>query len=245
MTPSYSHTYSSVEPRTRMLLDESMMSEILADVGRMRTATELELWASWILGQTWKQRTRQPLFTEVDWSLTVGAPMVAMIAGIGGARARKALTAISMLDRGALGNYAGAIALTLPGARTPGWMADMANARLIRARTSESLAEPGDFMMVFFDLERRGRHELTVAVSVDEASDERVEWIQLCGPVPTQLDLGEAETAAMEEIDLPSAAARVVQAIAATDRDPRARVSPQFADLRAFLLARVLDASGA
>jgi hypothetical protein len=236
------HTYSSVQARTRVLLDDEMMREILVDVGGMRTALELELWASWILGQTWKQRVRQPQFAEVDWMLTVGAPMIAMIAEIGGARARKALTAISMLERGSLGNYAGSIALTLPGARTPAWMADIAGARFVNARQSMCFA---DSEVILFDLERRGRHELTVAVSVDHSEGGIARWIELVGPVPPQLRLaGEAEEDAepLEELELTEAACRAREAIEASDRDPRARVDPIFADLRAFLLARLIDA---
>jgi hypothetical protein len=35
------------------------------------------------------------------------------------------------------------------------------------------------------------------------------------------------------------------EAIGASDRNPRARVDPSFADLRAFLLARLIDAGPA
>ncbi len=232
------HTYSSVQPRTRVLLDEEMMREILADVGAMRTALELELWASWILGQTWKQRVRQPLFAEVDWMLTVGTPMVTLIAGIGGARARKALTAISMLERGELGNYAGAIALTLPGARTPAYLADMADARFTSARCSVSA---GDGEAVLFDLHRGDRHELTVAVFIDERLGGAVKWIRLLGPVPAQTDT-DTLWDTLEPVGLPELAARVRAAIQVTDENPRLNVMPEFADLRAFLLARLTDA---
>jgi hypothetical protein len=232
------HTYSSVQARTRVLLDDDMMREILADVGAMRTALELELWASWILGQTWKQRVRQPLFAEVDWMLTVGTPMVGMIAGIGGARARKALTAISMIERGALGNYAGAIALTLPGARTPAYLADMANARFASARSTVSL---GDGEAVLFDLHRGDRHELSVAVFIDERLDGAVKWIRLLGPLPAETDT-DTVWDSPEPADLSGVAARVRGAIAISDENPRLHVLPEFADLRAFVLARVIDA---
>ncbi len=231
------HTYSSVQARTRVLLDEEMMREILADVGAMRTALELELWASWILGQTWKQRIRQPLFAEVDWMLTVGTPMVAMIAEIGGARARKALTAISMLERGALGNYAGAIALTLPGARTPAYLADMADARFGSARYA---ASTGDGEAVLFDLHRGDRHELTVAVFIDARLDGGVKWIRLLGPVPAETDT-DTLWDTLEPADLSAIAERVRAAVAVSDENPRLKVMPEFADLRAFLLARVID----
>ena len=217
-----------------------MMREILADVGSMRTALELELWASWLLGQAWKQRVRQPLFSEVDWMLTVGAPMVAMIAEIGGARARKALTAISMLERGALGNYAGAIALTLPGARTPAYLAEMANARLACARYS---ASDGDGEAVLLDLHRGERHELTVAVFVDERLGGAVKWIRLLSPVPAQTDT-DTPWDTLQPVAVAELAARVRDAIRLSDDDPRLRLAPEFADLRAFLLARVLDVCG-
>jgi hypothetical protein len=237
MSRSEGHTYSSVQARTRVLLDDDVMREILADVGAMRTALELELWASWILGQTWKQRVRQPLFAEVDWMLTLGTPMVAMIAGIGGARARKALTAISMLERGALGNYAGAVALTLPGARTPAYLADIANAHFGSARYSASV---GDGEAILFDLYRGVRHELTVAVFIDERLGGAVKWIQLLAPVPAQTDT-DTLWDELEEADLATVAARVREAVAVTDANPRL-VVPEFADLRAFLLARLIDA---
>jgi hypothetical protein len=220
-----------------VLLDEAMMREILVDVGGMRTALELELWASWILGQAWKQRVRQPHFIEVDWMLTVGAPMVALLAEIGGARARKALTAISMLDRGALGNYAGAIALTLPGARTPAWIADIADARFASVR---SATVPGDGEAVLFDLHRRDRHELTVAVFIDERLGGAVKWIQLLGPVPAETD-GDCLWEMLEFGDLPEVSGHVCEAIELADRNPRAGVLSEFADLRAFVLARLLD----
>jgi hypothetical protein len=231
------HTYSSVQARTRVLLDDDMMREILADVGAMRTALELELWASWILGQTWKQRVRQPLFAEVDWMLTVGTPMVGLIAGIGGARARKALTAISMLERGALGNYAGAIALTLPGARTPAYLADMANARFAAARYAVS---DGDGEAVLFDLHRGDRHELTVAVFIDDRLDGAVKWIRLLGPVPAETG-GDTMWDTLIPAELPEIAERVRNAIRLADEEPRLKVMPEFADLRAFLLARLID----
>ncbi|HET9720900.1 MAG TPA: hypothetical protein VFP55_12545 [Solirubrobacteraceae bacterium] len=245
MNPSHRHTYSSADARTRVLLDDAMMREILADVGQMRTALELELWASWILGQTWRQRTRQPLFSEVDWTLTVGAPMVAMIAHIGGARARKALTAISMLERGPLGHYAGAIALTLPGARTPAWMGDIADARFTRARIPDPPVALDAADLIVLDLERGGRHELSVAVLLDAVEEARVEEIQICGPLPDGQDPDGAEPAAWSEVDLAAAATHIARAIRVIDRDPRPRVNPQVADLRAFLLARLLDAGAA
>jgi hypothetical protein len=232
------HTYSSVQARTRVLLDDEMMREILADVGAMRTALELELWASWILGQTWKQRVRQPLFSEVDWMLTVGAPMVSMIAEIGGARARKALTAISMLEPGALGNYAGAIALTLPGARTPTWMRDIADARLTSARQS---AECEGFGVLLFDLHCRDRHELSIAVSIDGDGGGVVKWIQLLAPVPAHLEIAGGGAAPLGVGQRSPAMARVRQAIRRNDADTRAKVEPNFVDLRAFLLAKVTD----
>ncbi len=231
------HTYSSVQARTQVLLDDDMMREILVDVGAMRTALELELWASWILGQTWKQRVRQPLFAEVDWMLTLGAPMVAMLAGIGGARARKALTAISMLERGALGNYAGAIALTLPGARTPAYLADIANARFVSARSAVVL---GDGEAVLLDLHRGDRHELTVAVFMDARLDGAVKWIQLLGPVPEETDT-DTLWDTLEPVDLASVAPRIREAIGVADANPHLKVLPEFADLRAFLLARLID----
>jgi hypothetical protein len=233
------HTYSSVQARTRVLLDEDMMREILADVGAMRSALELELWASWILGQTWKQRVRQPLFAEVDWMLTVGTPMVAMIAGIGGARARKALTAISMLERGALGNYAGAVALTLPGARTPAYLADMAEARFASARCAVSV---GDGEAVLLDLCRGDRPELTVAVFLDDRLDGAVKWIRLLGPVPAKTD-GDSMWDTLEPVGLDEVGARLRAGIRVADERPRLQVMPEFADLRAFLLARLVDIS--
>lgn len=238
-----------------MLLDPPMMREILADVGAMRSALELELWASWILGQTWKQRTRQPQFTEIDWMLAVGAPMVAMIAEIGGARARKALTAISLLEPGALGHYAGAIALGLPGARRARWMTDMAAARFTTARHA---CAPDEGEAILLDLQRGGAHELSVAAFIDARGGGAVKWIRLLGPVPAALDAGtqdeadadaEAETVAgadagadlawMEPVDLMSVAARLRAAIAVNDRDVDVPVLAGFADLRAFLLARL------
>jgi hypothetical protein len=221
------HTYSSVQARTRVLLDEDMMREILADVGAMRSALELELWASWILGQTWKQR------------LTVGTPMVAMIAGIGGARARKALTAISMLERGALGNYAGAVALTLPGARTPAYLADMAEARFASARCAVSV---GDGEAVLLDLCRGDRPELTVAVFLDDRLDGAVKWIRLLGPVPAKTD-GDSMWDTLEPVGLDEVGARLRAGIRVADERPRLQVMPEFADLRAFLLARLVDIS--
>jgi hypothetical protein len=231
------HIYSSVQARTRVLLDDEMMREILADVGAMRTALELELWASWILGQTWKQRVRQPLFSEVDWMLTVGSPMVSMIADIGGARARKALTAISMLERGALGHYAGSVALTLPGARTPAYLADIANARFVRARSGAAM---GDGEAVLLDLQRGSRHELTVAVFIDDQLDGALKWIRLLGPIPAHAD-GNTVWDALEPADLAQVAGRVRGAISVADKQPNPQVMPEFADLRAFLLARLID----
>ncbi len=230
------HTYSSVQARTRVLLDDAMMREILADVGAMRTALELELWASWILGQTWKQRVRQPLFAEVDWMLTVGSPMVSMIAEIGGARARKALTAISMLERGALGNYAGAVALTLPGARTPAYLADMTNARFASARYAAS----DDGEAVLLDLIRSERHELTVALFIDDRLGGAVKWIRLLAPVPADTD-SDTLWDELEPVELATVAPRVRDAIQVADENPRLKVLPEFADLRAFVLARLLD----
>lgn len=238
MSQTYGHTYSSVEPRTRVLLDDGMMREILADVGGMRTAVELELWASWMLGQVWRQRARQPQFWELDWMLTTGAPLVAMIAQIGGARARKALSAISMLERGALGNYAGAIALTLPGARMPAWMADIAGARFGAARIGRS--HDGD-QAVLLDLYRGDSHEQTVAVFIDHQRDGAAKWIQLLVPVPADTGAGTIWDR-LEPAPLGEVCAGVRAAIEATDRDPRAPALAEFADLRAFTLARVLDA---
>lgn len=234
------HTYSSVQPRTRVLLDDEMMREILADVGSMRTALELELWASWILGQTWKQRVRQPLFAEVDWMLTVGTPVVSMIAEIGGARARKALTAISMLERGALGHYAGSVALTLPGARTPAYLAEMGHARFTSARFGASM---GDGAAVLFDLHRGTRHELTVAVFIDERLGGAVKWIRLLGPVPAADTGGDSAWDALAPADLAQVAGTVREAIGVADRQPKLKLLPEFADLRAFLLARLIDVS--
>jgi hypothetical protein len=215
-----------------------MMREILADVGGMRTALELELWASWMLGQIWKQRTRQPQFGEVDWMLTVGAPMVGLVAEIGGARARKALTAISLLEHGALGNYAGAIALTLPGARTPAWMADIAGARFASARSARSA---GDGEAVLLDLHRGNRHDLTVAVFIDDRLGGGVKWIRLLGPVPAETG-GHSMWDTLESSDLSEVTGRVRAAIEVTDHDLRSLSLPEFADLRAFLLARLIDA---
>ncbi len=243
MSRTQLHTYSSVQPRGRVQLDDEMMREILVDVGGMRTALELELWASWILGQTWKQRVTQPQFAEVDWMLTLGAPMVTMIARIGGARARKALSAISMLERGALGNYAGAVALSLPGARTPAWMAEIADARFASARHIQRV---GDGEIVLLDLDRRGRQELTVGVFIDEHSDGAVKWMRLLGPAGPQPVAGSVSDE-LEPADLPEIADRVSAAIERTDRNPRFGPGPgEVADLRAFVLARLLDArSGA
>jgi hypothetical protein len=214
-----------------------MMRNVLADVAQMHTALELELWASWMLGQTWKQRTRQPHFSELDWMLTVGAPVVAMIAEVGGARARKALTAISLLERGALGSYAGAIALSLPGARTPPWLSDMSDARLVRARHG---ASAGDGEAVLLDLERGGTHELTLAVFMDDRLDGAVKWIRLVGPVPSP-SAGDPMGDMLEEADLASVATRVLTGIATTDLNPRTEAFREFADLRGLLLARLLD----
>jgi hypothetical protein len=221
----------------RVVIDDDLMRDILQDVGGMRTALELELWASWILGQAWKQRVRQPLFQEVDWMLTVGSPLVAMISGIGGARARKALSAISMLERGPLGSYAGAVALTLTGARTPAWMTDMASARFADARSMSVL---GEGEIVTLDLYRAEKPELTVAIFIDHQLGGIAKHIYLLEPVADED--GDVFCEDMEPADLGAVAARVRTAIARTDREPAASVSPGFADMRAFVLARVIDA---
>jgi hypothetical protein len=220
----------------RVMIDDELMREILRDVGGMRTPLELELWASWILGQAWKQRVRQPQFQDVDWMLAVGAPLVAMIAGIGGARARKALTAISMLERGQLGSYAGSVALTLPGARMPGWMTGMAAARFGCARTITML---GDGEVATLDLCRGERPELTVAVFIDHQLGGIAKQIHLLEPISGEGDDVFCEN--MESADVGAVMARVRTAIERTDREPAAPVDPGFADLRAFLLARVSD----
>jgi hypothetical protein len=239
MSETQRHTYSSIEPRTRVLIDDEMMREILRDVGGMRTALELELWASWLLGQGWKQRIRLPLFQEADWMLALGTPMIGMIAGIGGARARKALSALSMLDRGAFGSYAGAVALTLPGARTPAWMADITGARFTCARAATML---GEGEAVLLDLHRGTKHELSVAVFIDHQFGGIAKWIQLLEPVPEDND--EEFWTELDPVELAPVAQRVRAAIEASDRDPRAPVDSGFADLRAFLLARVIDVCG-
>lgn len=222
-----------------MLLDDEMMREILRDVGSMRTAIELELWASWMLGQSWRQRTRIPLFQEIDAMLVVSVPLVSMIAEIGGVRARKALSAISMLDRGSLGTYAGAIALTLPGSRTPGWMTDIAEARLSNARLSDEL---DNVEVILFDLCRHGEAELTIAMLIDYGADGIIRWIHLLDPIPEYLEIDGEVAEPLPGLDLATTAARVRDAFAKTDREARPEVDPSFTDLRAFVLARVIDA---
>ena len=175
--------------------------------------------------------------------LVVGAPMVAMIGEIGGARARTALTAISMIERGALGNYAAEIALSLPGAQKPAWSEGIRTARLARARTERS---PGDGEAILLDLERSGRHDLSVAVFIDDRLDGAVKWIRLLGPVPAVPGADDANPGArMEPADLGEVADRVLAGIEVADRTPRPGTAPELADLRAFLLARVLDVADA
>lgn len=236
------HTYTSTAPRARVRLDDDMMREIVGDVGRMRSALDLECWASWLLGQVWKQRVAQPLYEAVDWALILGSPLVAMLARIGGARARKALTALSMLERGALGNYAGAVALTLPGARTPTYLSEMASARIVAAHLASS---PSEGEAVLLDIERAGRPECGLALFIAPGPQAPIKWMRLVQPA------SDALTAELSQLgqefrpaDVATTAAALLEAVRRTDADPRTVCHSEFADLRALLLARLLDAAG-
>ena len=236
----FPHTPSGTAPRARVLLDDAMMREILADVGSMRSALDLERWASWLLGQIWKQRVAQPLYDEVDWSLILGSPLVAMLARIGGARARKALTALSMLDHGALGNYAGAVALTLPGARTPAYLSEMASARIVAAHRACS---PSEGEAILLDIDRGGRPDCGLALFLGPGPEAAIKWMRLVRPADDALCAGLAELGdGFQPADVGTVAASLREAVRRTDADPRTVQRSEFADLRAFLLARVLDA---
>jgi hypothetical protein len=217
-----------------MLLDEDAMRVVLHDVGLMRSAREIESWASWMLGQTWKQRTRIRAFTEVDYMVVMGQPLIGMIAGVGGQRARKALTAIALLDRGPLGRYAGAVALTMPGWKSvPRWLPEIGQARITGAH--EASLFPGERTFLF-DLRRPSGDGYTLLVSVNE----RGQAVELDLAEPIEAGEWAGEFVAID----PCEAARVArQAVAHTDADPRVDVNPEFADNRATVLARLIDLS--
>jgi hypothetical protein len=61
-------------------LTPALMREILADVEAMTSAGDLDLWASWVLRQLWKQRLALRCHNSVDWLLVRGSPVVELIA---------------------------------------------------------------------------------------------------------------------------------------------------------------------
>jgi hypothetical protein len=233
MSKQRNHTYSSVQPRSRILMDEEMMREVLADVGAMRTPIEIEGWGSWILGQTWKQRTRLHAYTELDWMVAIGSPMIGMIAAVGGQRARKALTSIALLDRGPFGRYAAAVALTMPAWKTaPGWVGEIGGAKLTAARTADILEDEKIFL---FDMARPGGQRHTVIAGIDDDGYA----VDLCLAEGMDPDDWDEE---IVEVDLAEAARSVRSAIERTDENHRVPVSPRYADARALVLSRVIDA---
>jgi hypothetical protein len=177
---------------------------------------------------------------EQDPGFALGIAMIEAIGLAGGRGAKMALHAIAQLDDGSVGWHAVEWADHID-AEMPDWMAQVGEAKLIRAA---SMCRPceGEVICIEVDQPAIGLH--TLAFYIDDRLDGMAKHLALIQPLDT-LDFTELEepdergyVAKLAPAELVFACDRLRKAITQTDRTMDVPMSEDYATLRPLALTR-------
>jgi hypothetical protein len=205
------------------------------------TPLALERWASSLLGRLWERRDYVAQNRGIDPLFLLGRPILRSFAAVGANNGKIALTAVSRIDRGPLGRFAGELAASLGDAAMPDWIEQVGSSTIVGASAERSpgdgealLLEPevvgdGAHMLAVFIADRRGGAASVLALTRKLGPAEAASWAGAGAPRGLRL----------RPVDAALACQRAREAIERTDDVLGAWIDENFADNRALAIARI------
>ena len=229
---------------------ESFARRIVHEAHELTSALDAELWASHLLGVLWNQRYTLPLeeAASLDYSLILGEPLIEAVARLGGDGARTALSAIAIVDDGALGIRAGVLAQKLELEQAaPSWLGEVGEAEITGAAVMREDVYD-DACTVFLEARHTSGETHAVGVLIDNNLGVMAKDILLAdsidrvGEVMRKHPRGDGELT-LERIAPGDAAGRIDAAIELTEMTLDPPVADDYARLRALAMLRVDEVS--
>jgi hypothetical protein len=200
---------------------------------------QLEMWASWLLGQVWERCAVELVDGRVVRAFQGGVGNADELARAGEPGAMMALLALDGIDHGPIGERAWELALSVADYSLPSWIPWVGHADITRAMAASS--PDGD--MVLIEAWRPDESH-TIAVYIDHRLGGIAKHLGVIRPIDYLLehdwdsDEDESFMRQMRVVDPAWACRRIRAASELTDTTPDPPVAERFAELRALALSR-------